>query len=139
MSFIKWVSEGPGYIVYGGTRYFEELSQGGLGFINALKDYRYSSVVVLRDEIIDSKQSEVCSKYPDAFDLDNEKNDGDPHIVAICLVSKTKIVCTNDKGCKRAIKSVFTKNRPRLYSSDKNADLLRPDNAIKIPLSKIKK
>jgi hypothetical protein len=134
----EWILEGPGFLVYGGSRYSNELSEGCSKLIKELKNQSYKNVVVLRDDIVDNKESEIGIAFPYAFNLDNEKNDGDPFIVAICIVSKTKIVCTNDKRCKDAIESVFTKNRPRLYSSDKNADLLKPDNVVKIPKSKIK-
>ena len=135
----KWVISGPGFMVFGGTKYLEELGERYKRLFVEHNKSRYGSFIVLRISLVDQKHRELCNSFPDLFDFGDPHDDS--HIIAICKVSGTRIVCTNDKKCKEAIKSksIFTKNRPRLYSSDKNADLLKPDNVIRISQGKIKK
>ncbi len=129
----NWIVQGPGFIIFGGTRYLDELEAGPINLINNLKDYRRESVVRLKRNLVDKEQTRISNEYTECFNLENPKKDGDPHIVAICLVSKCRILCTEDRKCMNAIESIYTKNRPKFYSSDQNADLIRSENIVRIP------
>jgi len=67
------------------------------------------------------------------------RNFDDPHILAMCIVSKTKVVCTGDDRSHDFFrrKELYSKRhtRPSIYSGKQNADLLT-DAALK-PCTKI--
>jgi len=118
---LNWVLNGKGLIVYGGTQYKKELSKSN--------KYQYifrllkqtGKVIDKCDEEIDAIQAEIEEKV-------GNKDFDDIHLLAICLVTKCRIICSEDV---RSIKFVCDKEyfpkgfkKPVYYTSEKNKDLL---------------
>jgi predicted nucleic acid-binding protein len=136
-----WVSEGLGKIVYGGTKYKKELLQAK----KYVKIFRLFSdarrVVHIPDDLVDIKEKELRLKIPEK-ELNDKFND--PHIVAIVIVSKCKIVCTLDIGLSEFLKiSDYPADvdMPLIYSNKSNRDMLNHDNIVECckPCEKLKK
>ena len=118
---LKWIMEGPGRVVYGGTKYREHL----------LNSPRY---LALFTEL--SRLNKVCAQKTATVDLETEAvlaleadpDFDDPHIVAILRVSGCRLVCTDDKRSHKFLHDAkFYRDRahrPSIYSSSANADLL---------------
>jgi predicted nucleic acid-binding protein len=118
---LNWVIEGEGKIVFGGTKYRNELKVAYkyLKLIGQLN--RSRKVVQVNDPEIDAYQTILEAK-------ENHKDFDDPHIVAISYVSKCKLICSLDKRAYPFFsrKDFYPNNSPRpsIYSSKKNANLL---------------
>lgn len=138
----NWISEGYGKIVYGGTKYRKELYQTKkyVTIFRLFSDAR--RVVHIPDDLVDEKENELRLKIPEK-DLNDKFND--PHIVAIVIVSKCKIVCTFDKGLSDFLKmSQFypkSVDIPKIYRNISNKDILNQDNIADCcrPCEKLKK
>lgn len=126
---------GNGKIVYGGTKYLEETPHKYRKLLKLSMDRGRAKNV--STEEVDVCESELKQKlqHPD-FD--------DPHIVAIIIVSKCKLICTNEV---RAIPFFKDKNRilypkrftiPKIYHGASNKDLLVNKNIAKICLPCLK-
>jgi predicted nucleic acid-binding protein len=118
---LDWIVNGKGKIVYGGSKYKEELRRAGK-YLKIIGQFNRSRKVVnINDNPIDKHQAHVegILKHRD-FD--------DPHLVAICFVSKCEIVCTKDERASPflARKEFYPNNspRPKLYTGKRNAGLL---------------
>ena len=118
---LEYLTHGKGKLVYGGKKYKKELGQ--------LKNYlrlfaslaRAGKIVNLDDKAIDDVEVEIKLLEP-------SKNFDDPHLVAIIIKSKCKIICTNDIRAMPYLKdSRFYSGltcKPKLYTSSKNISLL---------------
>jgi len=118
---LKWVTAGKGKIVYGGSKYKKELRKEKKFFRFLVILERSNKIVFLCDAKVDKQQIELKKIEP------SEKFD-DPHLVAILLESKCKIICTNDKKAIPYLKDprFFKKaaDRPRIYQTKNNKNLL---------------
>lgn len=135
---LDWVVKGKGLIIYGGTKYIQELKKAPkyLPIMRLLREV--NKVLIGNLENIDRLQAEIEAKRVDE-DFD------DPHLPAIVIDTKCRLICSEDK---RSIP--FVKNRdlypnglqaPVYYTSSRNSDLLC-DNYIHDdlkPLCKLKK
>lgn len=87
---LNWIIYGSGFLIYGGTKYKDELKRAATfnKIFRLLKDYH--KAVPFSDSLIDKyqRQYEAMIKDPD-FD--------DPHLPAIVRVSKCRLICTKDK------------------------------------------
>lgn len=126
-----WISKGNGKIVYGGTKYLEELKQATRyhTIFNLFKTVRRA--VEIDKNLVDEKEEELKSNVPKK-DLDDRYND--THIVSLVIVSKCKIVCTHDKGLSEFLKiSAFYPEGvdiPLIYSNKSNKYMLNNDNIV---------
>jgi predicted nucleic acid-binding protein len=122
---LNWITNGKGKIVYGGTKYRDELraAQRYLGVFGELA--RARKVVEIPDVDVDREQERIEN-------LVLHRDFDDPHIVAIVSVSRCKLVCSRDKRAYRFIKdvSLYPKAgmRPKIYSDSNNSDLLCDHN-----------
>jgi len=118
---LEWIVKGKGLIIYGGTKYIEELKKSHkyLPIMRLLKDVNKVFVGNLAN--IDRLQAEIEANRAD-IDFD------DPHLPAIVIDTKCRVICSEDK---RSIP--FVKNRdlypngmfaPVYYTSSRNTDLL---------------
>jgi hypothetical protein len=84
----KWISEGRGRMIYGGTKYNRELRDWGmLGVVSELAKQR--KTVQIPTATVDPIALALKAKFPEAaFD--------DEHIVALVIASRCRVVCTND-------------------------------------------
>ena len=116
---LEWVRNGSGKFVYGGTTYLNEVPEK---YLRILRYFKELNKVIYgdRDRIdeIEKTNKELITD-PD-FD--------DPHLIAIALVTRCKLICSEDK---RSIK--FVKNRifypkgvspPAYYTSFRNINLI---------------
>lgn len=117
----KWISDGKGFLVYGGTQYKFELSKSEryLRFIRQMKDA--GQAVAIRDDVVDSMEREVKEKTKDT------KCD-DQHIIALLGASWCPLFCSDDARSFDFIKlkSLYPADMPRvrIYSSARNSRLL---------------
>jgi len=105
-----WIDKGEGRIVYGGSKYREELREMS-NYLNFLKEYKKRNkdkVINVDDDKVDQEQQKVKKK----LEKINPNSDfNDTHIVAIIIVSGCRLVCS-----KNSDHYPFIKNR-RLYPS----------------------
>ena len=117
----KAIKMGRCRIVYGGTKYIDELSKvrSIIPLILALS--KQNKVRVLDSKEVDKKQRRVESIVA------NPKFN-DPHLPAIALVGNCHLICTKDKECMEYIKDkrLYPTHFkvPAFYSSKRNRQLL---------------
>ena len=116
-----WIAHGRGKMVYGGTKYIEELNKF-TKYNSLLAELRRIRKIVLVDKAsVDSIQEEVSQKI-------KHKDFNDQHIIAIVIVSGCKLVCSNDKKSYPFVKkkSLYPNGaqRPKIYSSRRHTNLL---------------
>jgi predicted nucleic acid-binding protein len=122
-----WVIDGKGKIVFGGTQYIEEIKQNYLSFFLQLK--KAGKAVLISKELVDAEQLVVEGMivHPD-FD--------DPHLVGLLRISKCKLICSLDSRAYPFFRhSQFfapAANRPKIYSSPSNVDLLCDRNIAEL-------
>lgn len=146
----KWVSEGFGRIVYGGTTYKKELKQS-TKYMKLFKHYNDARrIIKISDEEVDEIEKQINTELEDKIrptisDHDFKKKCNDAHIVSIAIVSKCKIVCTNDGGLSNLLRmSRFYPEGadvPKVYRHKSDRYLIKHDNIVKIckPCVKLKK
>ncbi len=118
----EWIVSGKGKMVYGGTKYEQELRSLSkyLPLIRYLKDI---NKVIKGDKVEIDKYQCYVESIKDNADFD------DPHLVAISVVTKCLLICSEDT---RSIK--YVKDRkyypksfskvPSYYTSSSNSNLL---------------
>jgi hypothetical protein len=120
---------GKGKIVYGGTTYLQEVPSKYMSLLLELNKRRKTVAVE------NSKVDEIEIKLKKLIE---HRDFDDPHIVALIIVSKCKLICTKEK---RAIpffkdkKGLFYPKkfiRPKIYNNKTNIDLLVDKNIISI-------
>lgn len=130
----NWIFSDKGKIVFGGTKYKEELK----------KSYRYLKLFGQLSKM--RKTVEVDGELVDNYQKKLEemvvhKDFDDPHLVSILYISKCKLICTNEK---RAIPYITNKDfydkgfKPRIYSRKSNSRLLKDYNIASVCLPCIK-
>ena len=124
---LNWIRKGGGKVIYGGTKYNEELRKA-IRYLGILVELSKSGrAIKLDDREVDQIQKEVEKK------ANNPKFD-DPHIVAMVIVSRCRIVCTNDTRAHPflTLSDLYPKNvlRPKIYSNYKCAHLLNDQNIV---------
>lgn len=135
---LRWIIEGKGILIYGGTQYRNELKEAKkyLTIFRLLKEV--GKVFNNYDHEIDIFQRTIeAKKDDDLFD--------DVHLLAISVVTKCRLICSEDTT---SIPFVTSKKylpkgvvRPVYYTSNKNKNLLCDkyvDESLK-PLCKTKK
>lgn len=122
---LKWIVEGKGKIIYGGTSYKRELLKASK-YIKLFRTLEQSGKVkVLNDTKVDLAEKAInviVSKNSSC------RNFNDQHIVAIVIISKCLLLCTRDLKHAKFFKysKFYPKNikRPSIYSRKANEDLL---------------
>jgi len=135
---LKWVLEGKGFIVYGGTKYKNELKKASK-YLTIFRELKSVGKVFEGNlKTIDEIQKEIEAK-------ENDSDFDDPHLPAIVIDTKCRIICSNDtRSIKYVTNSKFYPKHfrtPVYYTSSKNKDILCDeyvDDSLK-PLSKITK
>jgi predicted nucleic acid-binding protein len=113
-----WVIEGKGQVVFGGSKYLKEITK----YLGLFRELRNARLAILVDsDKVDVVTAEVSAKVQDE-DFD------DQHLVALLIVSGCKLICSLDRRAYPYFThaAFFTpaNNRPRIYSSSRNEDLL---------------
>lgn len=121
---LDWIIEGNGIMVYGGTKYNNELNKCKkyIPFFNLLKTAKKTFKCNC------AKVDELQAKYEGMI---NDPDFDDPHLPAIVLVSKCRLICSKDY---RSIPFVTSRDMypkrfhlPQYYSSAKDKKLLCDD------------
>ena len=121
--FLKWLCYGPGYLVYGGTKYLSELK----------KTEKYLKVFTLlqlfnKAQLYDS--SAIDLEQERIVELVNDPDFDDPHLPAIIIVSKCRVICSIDERSFPFIKRKDIYNGkakcPKFYTGSKCSNLLKP-------------
>lgn len=146
----KWISEGFGKIVYGGSKYKEELRQSSR-YLKIFKHFNTARrVIKISDEEVDKIEKKISKELeenikPNISNYDFEKKFNDPHIISIVIVSKCRIVCTKDEGLSYFLKmSQFYPQGiaiPKIYRNKSNRNMLNNNNIAEIckPCIKVRK
>lgn len=133
-----WIISGDGKVVYGGTKYTQELvkAEKFRKLFIQLKNAR--KVVIIQEAKVDQYQATLEEAL-------QHRNFDDPHLIAIAYISKCKLICSLDKRAYRFLnrKEFYPNNspRPKIYSSRKNINLLSKENIAPIcePCIRLKK
>jgi hypothetical protein len=126
---LAWVTTGPGFLVYGGTKYNSELSKAKhyLGiFIELRKKGRAKEV---KRSLVDAHER-VVKKIVNSSKCD------DFHIIAIFRVSGCRLFCSNDQRADCYIKNpkLYLKRQkpPLIYRARAHKRLLNANNIVEI-------
>jgi len=118
---LAWLVEGKGKLVYGGTRYRDELRRSPRYLHLFVQFQRAGKIVEIEDAQVDTIQQHL-EAYVSNPDFD------DAHLIGIVRVSGCLLICTNDKRAmpylKRADLYPQGTTRPKIYSSHRNQRLL---------------
>jgi len=121
-----FIETGVGKVVYGGTKYKDELRKAGRYLAVILELRKAGRAIAIRDEAVD-KVTQVVAKAVVGTDCD------DPHIIGLLAASNCALLCSVDKrsyGFIRDRKFYAKDNvRVKIYCSDRNAKLLKRQRA----------
>lgn len=118
---LEWIITGKGKLIYGGSKYLKELTRARryIKIFNLLKDK--GKAIPINKELVDKEQERIEKEITD-------KDFDDPHLPAIVIVSKCKIICSSDTRSIRfvTLPQLYPKgiDVPKYYTSDRNKDLL---------------
>lgn len=135
---LNWILLGKGLMIYGGTRYKKELA----------KTAKYLHIVRLLKEVgkaIEGSSMDIDKYQTRVEELCDDIDFDDPHLPAIAVVTKCKIICSEDtRSIPHVQNGKYYPNgfsTPVYYTSKKNKDLLTDkyvDKTLK-PLCKLNK
>lgn len=120
---LKWVLQGKGKFIIGGSKYLSELTKvkAALEFLTLLKTKTKDKVVVLERDKVDILQKKIEA-------IVNDKKFDDPHLPAMVRVSHCMVICSLDA---RSVEFVTRPDLyprgikvPRYYTGVHNSDLL---------------
>ncbi len=135
---LDWILFGKGFLIYGGSKYKEELKKASkyLKIIRLLKEV--GKVKIGNDDNIDDLERKISSE-------NTSKLFNDIHILAICLDTKCILICSEDTTSIPFITDpVYFKKgekKPAFYTSKRNQNILDDKyiNTCHKPLCKINK
>lgn len=125
---LNWIVNGNGFLVYGGSKYLEELKKSCvyMKIFRLLRDL--NKAFEFDRQLIDKLTLEYQKKY-------GNKDFDDPHLPAIVIVSKCRLICSDDK---RSIPYVTASymypkrfSKPSYYIGSKDSYLLVDRNIDK--------
>jgi uncharacterized membrane protein len=124
-----WIDRGDGFLVFGGTRYKQELKAAFryLKLVRQMKDA--GRAVAINDDLVDAEENRIRSKL--AGTICN-----DQHIIALLAVSWCTLFCSVDSHSYTYIKdrSLYPPkmHRVRIYRSARNSSLLKRTDRNKV-------
>lgn len=126
----NWIIHGKGKIIWGGTKYRDELKGGKyLSLLTRLGTQR--KTVKIAQEKVDEIESQL------KINCQGSKFHGfnDHHIIALIIASKCKIICTKDDESDRFLKnsSLYPNDIgvPSIYRNASHKHLITNDNIVK--------
>lgn len=118
---LEWIIYGKGKLIYGGSKYISELRKASKYFKIIIQLKKKGKVICVDKERVDREQKRIEKEITD-------KDFDDPHLPAIVIVSKCKVICSCDT---RSVKFVTLPQLypkgidvPKYYTSKRNIDLL---------------
>lgn len=122
---LKWVKEGEGKFVVGGSLYQEELRKVAT-VLGPIQELEKKGKVVRRDKAKVDIQVQVVKAIEESEKFD------DPHLVALVLESGCRLICTSDDRAHKYLKATKfytnSKSKPSLFTSESHHHLLRKSN-----------
>lgn len=125
----EWILDGKGTLVYGGTRYKNELIKAGrfLKLIRLLRDS--GKAIKICTKAVDDLEKQIAKKTVNT-DCD------DQHIIALLGASKCPLLCSCDVRSYIFIKNrdLYPKKCPvvKIYSGKRNQRLLKSYDSTKL-------
>jgi len=118
---LDWIDSRNARIVYGGTKYKTELRKMPKYFGILLERKKAGQVYEADDKSVDVVEEEINGKT-------RGTTFNDQAIVAIVIVSRCRLICSNDKNSFPFLRlpSLYPKNikRPSIYTGRKNVAIL---------------
>lgn len=131
---LKWLTQGRGKIVYGGSKYKSELRKAHKYFRFFAEFKRAGKLVEVNCDDVDCHEKNVISCVADT-------SCDDPHLIAIVIVSGCCLICSADKRSYKFVKqtNLYPKgvSKPKLYTKSKNANLLTDKYIVKVCCPKL--
>ena len=125
----NWIINGNGFIVYGGSKYIEELKKAKryLGLFRILNDM---------GKVYKCPETEMIDELTDYYEKKYANEDfDDPHLPAIVIVTKCRLICSTDyRSIPYVTSSKMYPKRfvvPKYYQSRKDEKLLIESNIDK--------
>ena len=122
-----WIRNGDGLLVFGGTKYREELSSSGR-YLNVVVELKRSRrAVEVQETLVDQAERHIRS-------LTENRAFNDHHIIAIIRVSGCRLLCTKNSQHDRFFKdrTLYSRGQrpPKIYRSRSHRRLLCPANCV---------
>lgn len=122
----KWIFEGKGKVVFGGSKYLIEIGKFRKLFIQL----RNAGKAHFADN---DKVDDLCSKLENAFDDDDYD---DPHLIALIQATKCRLIASRDKRAFKYFRhpTFYTsaKDKPKIYRGFGNKSLLCDKNIAEV-------
>jgi hypothetical protein len=124
----KWVRFGRGRMIYGGSKYLKEL-RGVAGLTRLFTELeKQRRVEILPIGCVDVIADEIKEQV-------NDKHLNDEHLIAIVIVSRCRIICTDDRRAFPFIKRAdlyrkYGLKRPRIYRRAKHEEMCCDKNIV---------
>jgi hypothetical protein len=124
---LEYVTTKQGRMVYGGTRYIDEIPHK---FLSLVAELTSAGRAIMVDGAKVDEEGRRLSKLVQHPDFD------DQHLVALLIVSNVKLICSLDKRAYPFFRSkeffgTGSSKRPRIYQGAKNKDLLEKSSYLK--------
>ncbi|MCC6631638.1 MAG: hypothetical protein IT482_06180 [Gammaproteobacteria bacterium] len=117
----EWVMNGRGKVVFGGTKFKDELKRASRYMALLVELGRQRKTVSIPDADVDRHEGQVNAIY-------NHKGFNDSHLAAIVRASKCRLICTCDTAAvphlKRTDIYAGVCGKPKFYLKLRNRDLL---------------
>ena len=124
---LDWIEFGRGQIVFGGTKYLQEIKGRYHGLFVELR--RAKKAITVSSDRVDLETDKVGLLVQDS-------NFNDQHMVALLIVSGCKLICSDDKEAYPFFthKKFFNRSRdkPKIYRGASNEKLLIDKNIAAI-------
>lgn len=127
---MKWILEGIGKMVFGGSKYRKELGKLKK-FLPLIAELSKKNKVIqsTKDDIlIDKKESAINNDLILRKISASDKRYNDAHLIAIIFVKKVKLISSLDKSSFKFLRESkyygSTTDRPLIYSGKRNSSLL---------------
>lgn len=86
----KWINDGKGRMIYGGTKYANELRAASKFLPIVAELEKKGKTVRISNNLVDAIAAKLKATFDDA-------SFNDEHLVALVIASRCRVVCTDDK------------------------------------------
>jgi hypothetical protein len=128
------IMTGLGIVVFGGATYLTELKAMPRYLVLLAQLEKKRKVLKVNDAAVDVEEKRVAALCTDV-DFD------DPHLVAIVIVGRCRLVCTCDRRAVPYLKMAafypLPRDRPKVYSGARNAGLLNDRRLVQKCLAEL--
>ncbi|MXO04619.1 PIN domain-containing protein [Flavobacterium sp. HBTb2-11-1] len=122
-----WISKGKGKVVYGGTKYIDEIGAKYRAFFIELR--RAKKAIYIDNEKVDEQEKIASSKI-------QHKDFDDQHLVGLLVESKCKLICSLDERAYQFFTSSKffspSSQKPKIYSNKANRKILKDNNIAEV-------